>query len=39
LEAHRLRTGISWFDAKTGIIRSAMRLYLAHPTITLGSTA
>ena len=39
LEAHRLRTGSSWFDAKTGIIRSAMRLYLAHPTITLGSTA
>jgi hypothetical protein len=39
LEVHRLRTGISWFDAKTGIIRSAMRLYLAHPTITLGSTA
>ncbi len=31
--------GISWFEAKTGIIRSAMRLYLAHPTITLGSTA
>jgi len=39
LEVHRMRTGISWFDAKTGIIRSAMRLYLAHPTITLGSTA
>lgn len=39
LEVYRLRTGISWFDAKSGIIRSAMRLYLAHPTITLGSTA
>jgi len=39
LEAHRLQTGISWFEAKTDIIRSAMRLYLAHPTITLGSTA
>ena len=39
LEVHRLRTGISWFEAKTGIIRSAMRFYLAHPTITLGSTA
>ena len=39
LEVHRLRTGISWFEAKTGIIRSAMRLFLAHPTITLGSTA
>jgi hypothetical protein len=39
LEVHRLRTGISWFEAKTGIIRSAMREYLAHPTISLGSTA
>ena len=39
LEVHRLHTGISWFEAKTGIIRSAMRLYLAHPTITLSSTA
>jgi hypothetical protein len=39
LEVYRLQTGISWFEAKTGIIRSAMRLYLAHPTITLGSTA
>jgi hypothetical protein len=39
LEVHRLRTGVSWFEAKTGIIRSAMRLYLVHPTITLGSTA
>jgi len=39
LEIHRLRTGISWFEAKKGIIRSAVRLYLAHPTITLGSTA
>jgi len=39
LEAHRLHSGVSWFEAKTGIIRSAMRTYLAHPTITLGSTA
>ncbi len=39
LEIHRLQTGISWFDAKTGIIRSAMRSYLAHPTINLGLTA
>jgi putative transposase len=39
LEAHRLRAGISWFEAKTGIIRSAMCLYLAHQTITLSSTA
>jgi len=39
LEAHRLHSGISWFEAKTGIIRSAMRQYLAHPTISLLSTA
>jgi hypothetical protein len=39
LEVHRLHTGISWFEAKTGIIRSAMRQYLAQPSITLGSTA
>ncbi len=39
LEIHRLRYGISWFEAKTDIIRSAMRQYLAHPTITLQSTA
>ena len=39
LEAHRLHAGISWFEAKTGIIRSAMRQYLAHPTISLQPTA
>ena len=39
LEAYRLQTGISWFDTKTGIIRSAIKSYLAHPIITLGSTA
>lgn len=39
LEAHRLHAGISWFEAKTAIIRSAMRHYLAHPTITLQPTA
>lgn len=39
LEVHRLHTGVSWFEAKTGIIRSAMRQYLAQPSITLGSTA
>jgi putative transposase len=38
LEAHRLHAGISWFEAKTAIIRSAMRHYLAHPTITLQPT-
>ena len=39
LEAHRLHSGVSWFEAKTAIIRSAMRQYLAHPTITLQPTA
>jgi hypothetical protein len=39
LEAYRLQTGISWVDAKTGIIRSAIKSYLAHPTITLVATA
>jgi hypothetical protein len=39
LEFHRLSTGMSWFEAKTGIIRSAMRYYLAQPSITLCSTA
>jgi putative transposase len=39
LEVHRLRTGISWFEAKTSILRTAVRHYLAHPTFTLHSTA
>lgn len=39
LEVHRFQSGISWFEAKTGIIRAAMRQYLADPTITLQPTA
>jgi len=39
LEAHRLQTGVSWFESKTHIIREAIRAYLAHPTIVLDSTA
>jgi len=39
LEVHRLRSGISWFEAKTSILRSAVRQYLAHPSFTLLSTA
>jgi hypothetical protein len=39
LEAYRLHTGISWFEAKTSIIRSAMRQYLAHPSVSLEPTA
>jgi putative transposase len=29
LEHHRLRTGMSWFEPKMGIIRSALQLYLS----------
>ncbi len=35
LEAYRLRTGVSGFQAKQAIIRDAIRAYLAHPTIVL----
>ncbi len=37
---HRLRTGISLFEAKANIIRDAIRSYLANPDYTLSvSTA
>jgi len=39
LEVHRLRTGHSWYAAKTSIVREAIRTYLAQPTIQLASTA
>lgn len=39
LEAHRLRADISWFEMKIGIVRDAMRAYLAQPTLTLCPTA
>lgn len=39
LELHRLRTEASWYETKASIIRSAIRAYLAHPTVTLRSTA
>jgi putative transposase len=39
LEWHRLRTGIGWKLAKEGIIRQAVRRYLAHPWYTLPATA
>ena len=39
LEAHRIRTGISWFETKTSIIREAVRAYLAHPGLILKPTA
>jgi DDE superfamily endonuclease len=37
LEAHWLRTGMSWYAAKTDIIRTAVREYLAHPCYTLAA--
>lgn len=39
LEAHRIRTNLSWCEAKASIIRSAIRAYLTCPTITLNPTA
>lgn len=39
LEAHRICTGISCFEAKTSIIRDVVRAHLAHPTLTLAPTA
>ena len=38
-EQHRLVTGVSWWEAKTGIIREAVRAYLAAPRYTLTATA
>jgi hypothetical protein len=35
LEWHRQRTGISWWEAKIGIVREAVRAYLAAPCYTL----
>jgi hypothetical protein len=35
LEAHRLRTGTSWYEAKRAIIRDAVRHYLTHPLYQL----
>ena len=41
LEYHRFTTGVSWFAAKMGIIREAVRKYLANPVFVLpdGSSA
>jgi putative transposase len=35
LEWHRQTTGIGWWEAKTGIVREAVRAYLAAPCYTL----
>jgi len=39
LEDHRLRQHRSYFEAKSSILRDAMRAYLAHPTLVLEPTA
>lgn len=39
LEVHRLRTGVSWYEAKTAIVRDAVRHYLAQPLYLLNPTA
>ena len=39
LEWHRVRTGIGWKLAKEGIIRHALRSYLARPWYTLPASA
>jgi len=37
LEAHWLQTGVGWSAAKTAIIRTALRTYLAQPRYTLAT--
>jgi len=39
LESHCYHKGISWFEAKTSIIRDAVRAYLANPRYSLISNA
>lgn len=39
IESHCYRAGISWFEAKTSIIREAVRHYLANPKYSLIPTA
>jgi putative transposase len=39
LEFYGFTHGVSWLEAKTAIIRDAVRAYLAHPWIKLPSTA
>jgi hypothetical protein len=39
LEIYRLRTEVSWYEAKLTILREAMRAYLAHPVHVLNTTA
>lgn len=39
LEADRLKSGVSWYEAKVSIVRDAVRKYLAEPLYLLPSTA
>ena len=39
LEVHRLKTGVSWYEAKVDIIREAVHRYLQRPLHMLDSTA
>lgn len=39
LEAYRLKVGVSWYEAKTAIVRDAIRTYLAHRVYEFASTA
>jgi hypothetical protein len=39
LESYRIRTGVSWFEANTSIVRDAIRAYLTHPLYVSVSTA
>jgi len=39
LELHRLRTGISWYEAKISMIRPAIRSYMSNPSLVFGPTA
>ena len=39
LEVYRLRTGVSWYEARAAIARDAIQHYLAHPIHTLQPTA
>jgi hypothetical protein len=39
LEANRMATGISWYEAKLDIVRDAIRHYLVVPTIEIRATA
>ena len=38
-EVFSLKTGYSWFEAKTRIIRDAVKNYLANPVYVLSPTA